>query len=296
MNDLAVLRTTTLPDLIDRASTALANARSSAEVLEAREVASFAYDVAKKTARLAKAKQAHDDLIAAAYRAQADALEIESQAKRRLADEYDAAQERGEVTGHGGDRVSKVPEQNLAPTVADLGLTKKDIHEARQIRDAEAKDPGIVRRVLDDKLAKGEEPTKAAVREEIARVNKPADPAPAPAADNVVTLGSRLEVVPSFEQVERQVEQESLALEEVDDFDPKNVEQCARAISGALTSFEIAPISGRDFWRIYGRDPGRKTYFALAKAAHATLTEIIDVYVKEYDDELPKAKGRRSPR
>ena len=36
-------------------------------------------------------------LIAAAHRAQADALEIEAQAKRRLADEYDAAQERGAV-------------------------------------------------------------------------------------------------------------------------------------------------------------------------------------------------------
>ncbi|MEY9532152.1 hypothetical protein [Sinorhizobium fredii] len=35
--------------------------------------------------------------IAAAHRAQADALEIESTAKRRLADAYDAAQERGEV-------------------------------------------------------------------------------------------------------------------------------------------------------------------------------------------------------
>jgi hypothetical protein len=40
-------------------------------------------------------------LIAAAHRAQADALEIEAQAKRRLADEYDAAQDRGEVAVRG---------------------------------------------------------------------------------------------------------------------------------------------------------------------------------------------------
>jgi hypothetical protein len=33
----------------------------------------------------------------AAFRAQADALEIEALAKRRLADEYDAEQKRGEV-------------------------------------------------------------------------------------------------------------------------------------------------------------------------------------------------------
>jgi hypothetical protein len=36
-------------------------------------------------------------MAAAVHRAQADALEIEAKAKRRLADEYDAAQERGEV-------------------------------------------------------------------------------------------------------------------------------------------------------------------------------------------------------
>ena len=66
------------------------------------------------------------------YPAQADALEIESLAKRRLADEYDAAVERKEVAGHGGDR-SKIPNGNLARP-ADLGLTGKEIHEARQVR------------------------------------------------------------------------------------------------------------------------------------------------------------------
>jgi hypothetical protein len=35
--------------------------------------------------------------IAAAFRARADALENEALAKRRLADDYDAAQERGEA-------------------------------------------------------------------------------------------------------------------------------------------------------------------------------------------------------
>lgn len=106
-------------------------------------------------------------LIAAAHRAQADALEIEAGAKRRLADEYDAAQERGEVQRRGGDETSKAE----VPTVTDIGLADeydaaqergeirsngersfsspekvgsdelniapKDIHEARIIRDAE---------------------------------------------------------------------------------------------------------------------------------------------------------------
>jgi len=149
-----------LPGLIDRAATMLAGAKTAAEVLEAREAAGLAYDVAKRAARLKNAKAAHDDLVAAAHRAQADALEIEAAAKRRLADEYDAAQARGEVAGHGR---SKVEPANVT-TAADLGLRRDQIHEARRLRDAEAADPGIVRRTLDQKLERGEEPTRSAVR------------------------------------------------------------------------------------------------------------------------------------
>ncbi len=85
----------------------------------------------------------------------------------RLADEYDAAQERGEVQRPGGDRVSNVPERNNAPTVADLGLTRKQIHEARQIRDAEEVEPGIVSRTRDPRPDNREEPTRAALREAV---------------------------------------------------------------------------------------------------------------------------------
>ena len=101
--------------------------------------------------------------LEAAHRAQADALEIEAQAKRRLADEYDAAQERGEVAGpQGGGERSRPERSPTTATVSDLGLTRKAIHEARQIRNAEAVSPGIVRRTLDRQLAQGKEPTKAA--------------------------------------------------------------------------------------------------------------------------------------
>ena len=128
-----------------------------------------------------KAKGAHDELLAKVHRAQADALEIEAAAKRRLADEYDAAQERGEVatrqnnpgsTGH-------VPEQNMPPaTAADLGLSRKAIHEARLIRDAEKAEPGIVRRVLDQALTEGREPVKAIVSRAV--VDEPAEVPRAP--------------------------------------------------------------------------------------------------------------------
>jgi hypothetical protein len=177
-SEVSVVRAATpLPALIDRATRALSNARTSAEILEARDQASVIYDVAKSAARLAKAKGAHDSLLAAAHRSQADALEIMAGAKRRLADEYDLAQERGEVASS-GDTLRKgpgVPKQNSGKaTAADIGLTRKEIHEARQIRDAELADPGIVRRTIDAAVAAGEEPSKAKVRR--AAVNAIAKP------------------------------------------------------------------------------------------------------------------------
>jgi hypothetical protein len=166
---------TSLPALVDRAVQALASARTSAEVLEARDLATLAYDAAKRAARLSKEKNAHDSLIAAAHRAQADALEIEAQAKRKLADEYDAAQERGEVAKQSDSlkRGPVVPNDNNGKVhVSDIGLSRKVIHEAREIRDAEQADPGIVRRTLDEAIEAGEEPTRAKVKRAVKAKSK----------------------------------------------------------------------------------------------------------------------------
>jgi hypothetical protein len=46
----------------------------------------------------------------------------------RLADEYDAAQERGEVKANGGDRVSTVAKQNSAPSTEEIGISRQQIH------------------------------------------------------------------------------------------------------------------------------------------------------------------------
>lgn len=159
MNAPTLIPTDTLPVLIDRATAALDSARSSAEVLEARDMARVAYDAAKSANRMAKAKQAHDSLIADVHRAQANALAIRARAEMRLAEEYDAAQDRGEVHRHGGDK-SNVASDNVA-TAADLGLRRDEIHEARRLRDAEQSDPGIIRRTLDGMIERGEEPTRA---------------------------------------------------------------------------------------------------------------------------------------
>src|SRR5258706_128581 len=54
---------------------------------------------------------------------------------RRPADEYDAAQERGDVARNG--QPSSPIREGLA-TDSDIGLTNKDIHEARRFRYAKA--------------------------------------------------------------------------------------------------------------------------------------------------------------
>jgi len=164
MNDLTPHRAVALPVLVQRAADALLAAKSSAEVLEARDMAGVAYAAAKTAGRMARAKEAHDTLLAEVYRAQADALLIEAQAKMRLADEYDAAQEAGEVAGHGR---SKVEGDNVTST-ADLGIRRDEIHEARKLRDAERAEPGLAERALNAMVERGEEPTKAELRRKIA--------------------------------------------------------------------------------------------------------------------------------
>jgi N6-adenosine-specific RNA methylase IME4 len=165
--------TTQLPGMIKAAAQKLASAADAGAVLDARDSAALAYDASKRAARMAKAKGAHDQVVAAAHRAQADALEIEAAAKRRLADEYDGAQERGEVQKAGGNRKIKIPDGNNGPaTASDIGIPSKEIHDARQIRDAIVANPSIVREALDDILAKGDEPTRTALKKAIAPATK----------------------------------------------------------------------------------------------------------------------------
>jgi hypothetical protein len=169
MNSLALavqMPQETLPQLIDRATAALDAARSSAEVLEARDMARLAYDAAKSAARILRAKQAHDTLMVEVHTSQAHALAIRARAEMRLAEEYDAAQERGEVST-GGNPTVVAPNGSLA-TAADLGIRRDEIHEARKLRDAEAASPGIIQRTINEMVEQGEEPTSAALRRKIA--------------------------------------------------------------------------------------------------------------------------------
>jgi hypothetical protein len=80
--------------------------------------------------------------------AQADAIENRSAGKAPPCRRIRAAQERGEVAKHGETLRTgpDVPKRSVGrATAADVGLSRKEIHEARTIRDAERRDPGVVR-------------------------------------------------------------------------------------------------------------------------------------------------------
>ena len=64
-----------------------------------------------------------------------------SSTKRRLADEYDAAQERGEIRAH-GERSTVLKTKTVG--FREAGLNAQDLHEARIIRDAETARRGNV--------------------------------------------------------------------------------------------------------------------------------------------------------
>lgn len=156
-----------LPDMIRRASTMLAEATSAAEVLDARKEADRAYHKAKAS-RFRQAQDAHSAVLDTAERSQAEALMIIAKADERLADEYDAAQGRDEIAKLGTNQTQVgLPSENTLPTVKDLGITSKDIFNAREVRDAEKAEPGIVAATLKKLLADGIEPTKARLRDAI---------------------------------------------------------------------------------------------------------------------------------
>lgn len=155
----------TLPVMIERASRTLLEAKSSAEVLEARDMARMAYDAAKSVGRHARAKQAHADVVAAVRKSQGEAALIEIRADMRLADEYDGAQDRGEVAGAGKPVI--IPDGNNKATAAEIGVNPKEMHVARKVRDAEKAEPGKAERAVKDIIARGEEPTKTKLRQEM---------------------------------------------------------------------------------------------------------------------------------
>jgi hypothetical protein len=143
----------TFTRMIGRAMQALDNARTLADTVRAMKLA----QAAKELAKIANAANA----------ARGDCLRIEVLAQIRIVEEYDAAQQRGEVAGEGGDHRSITAlsaDSDRLPTLEDLDLDRRRMSEWRDMARA-GEDAAL--QVISDALDHGREPTKAAVRRAI---------------------------------------------------------------------------------------------------------------------------------
>ena len=140
-----------LPALIDRARTRLAEARTSAEILEVRAAAKAALHYAK--------------LIEAANETQADCLLLIKRAEMRLVEEVRAAREQGEVARNGGDRKSgisvRAPDTDPA-TLDELGLSRQRFAEWSEVYDAGGE--AVVDEAIQAALDEGRAPTNADIQ------------------------------------------------------------------------------------------------------------------------------------
>ncbi|MFZ1413504.1 MAG: hypothetical protein WAS73_02835, partial [Defluviicoccus sp.] len=158
---------TNLPGLIDRARARLAEARTSAEVLEARAAAKAALEYARVTKA---AKEAH-----------ADCFLIIKYAEMRLVEEVRAARERGEVARNGGDRKVEIKprapdtdraasESGISPrtpgtdpaTLDELGISSQRFAEWSEVYDAGGET--TIREAAQAALDEGRAPTSADIQ------------------------------------------------------------------------------------------------------------------------------------
>lgn len=140
-----------LPILIDRARQRLAEARTSAEVLEAKAVAEAALHYAK--------------LTKAANETHADCLRMIVRAEMRMADEIDDGQERGEVATREQHPRGLVLDSDKPPvTFEDLGVSRQRVAEWRDVRDA---GEAVIEQAIDRALRENRAPTKADIHRAI---------------------------------------------------------------------------------------------------------------------------------
>ena len=59
--------------------------------------------------------------------------------------EYDGSAKGNERAGHGGARNFKVANPDLETTLEDMGLTKQELSDFRNLQNAEEENPGIIR-------------------------------------------------------------------------------------------------------------------------------------------------------
>lgn len=161
MNALAALSEKSIPlaESIDQAR-ALFDA---GDVQAAKQLADLVYFSVRPLSEAA-ARMDMRQAMDACFRIQADALELVSRSEIRIADEWDRLAAEGKVAR---GRPKKSVGADDALTAVSIGLRRDQIHSARQLRDREAKEPGFIRRTIDDLVARGIAPSKSSIRHAI---------------------------------------------------------------------------------------------------------------------------------
>ncbi|CDZ43228.1 Mlr8507 protein [Neorhizobium galegae bv. officinalis] len=119
------------------------------------------YDEAKAAHGFAARMKASEGVIASAHAMVVEALEIGSLAKVALANEYDQAQAAGLVARKG--RPKNVPGEDILQ-LSHFGIDRRVILDARKLRNAEIKNPGLIRSTIAGLSAEGILPTKSNLR------------------------------------------------------------------------------------------------------------------------------------
>jgi hypothetical protein len=136
-----------LPSIIDRATARLAEARTSGELLEARQIAQAALHYARITK--------------AANETHADCLRIIVRAEMRMADAVDEGQTNGQIERPGGNRKINVrTSDNDLASLVEVGISRQRLAEWRVLRDA-----GLtaIDAAIDAQLIEGRAPTKSGI-------------------------------------------------------------------------------------------------------------------------------------
>ena len=157
--------------VIDKIRNNLASATTYAEILEVKDQTSLIYDRIKSEIKIAKKKEARDDIIKVARQTQGDIALMILRAESRLAKEYDLAKQRGEVANEGRPIVQKqieIPENPGITTIqCDLGIDSRRLSEARKFNEFDEAHPGKAEEFVYSIIEEGEEPTKASINQKI---------------------------------------------------------------------------------------------------------------------------------
>ncbi|WP_223215738.1 SAM-dependent methyltransferase [Rhizobium herbae] len=160
---VSVVRGAGMPEIVSMLETA-ARLFDEGDIQRARVIADGAYDLSQAEARFAAKYAATRALVPKFRQLQGDALLMETRCKISLAKAYDAAQQAGEAAKMG--RPKKVAGDDLFK-LAEAGLTKQEIHDARKLAAAEEKTPGIAERAIAARVAAGLAPTRANLKHAI---------------------------------------------------------------------------------------------------------------------------------